>query len=182
MARDLAEDAIVDVVREMHPELGDVDVFAIARAIATTLILKSQSHRTDDTEDGSGNKKPFVVVGEDNTQFVNINGKFVNIDELDFSLIEAINPFADAYQFISKTIDPMLLKQLQEETARMREKMTMDKAMELWPYINRFVEDHKRKPDIDSTNDFERRLAIALAMIVDEKRKRNAMEKAEGNS
>ncbi|MBQ3683530.1 MAG: ATP-dependent helicase [Succinimonas sp.] len=180
VARDLAEDAIVDVVREMHPELSDEDVFAIAHAIATTIILKSQSHRTDDTGDG-GSKKPFVVVGEDNTQFVNINGKFVNIDELDFSLIEAINPFADAYQFISKTIDPELLKRLQEETARMREKMTMDKAMELWPYINRFVEEHNRKPDIDSTNDFERRLAIALAMIAEEKRKRNAKEKAEGN-
>lgn len=177
VTQDLAEDSIVDVVKEMHPELTDEDVSAIAHAIATTLVLKAQSHRAEN--DGA---KPFVRIGEDNTQFVNINGKFVNVDELDFSLIESINPFADAYQFISKSIEPELLKRLQEQTAKMREKMTMQKALELWPYINKFVKEHKRQPEINSNNDFERRLAIALAMIKEEKRKRNAKEKAEGNS
>ena len=177
VTQDLAEDSIVDVVKEMHPELTDEDVSAIAHAIATTLVLKAQSHRSEN--DGA---KPFVRIGEDNTQFVNINGKFVNVDELDFSLIESINPFADAYQFVSKSIEPELLKRLQEQTAKMREKMTMQKALELWPYINKFVKEHKRPPEINSNNDFERRLAIALAMIKEEKRKRNAKEKAEGNS
>lgn len=177
VTQDLAEDSIVDVVKEMHPELTDEDVSAIAHAIATTLVLKAQSHRAE--SDGA---KPFVRIGEDNTQFVNINGKFVNVDELDFSLIESINPFADAYQFVSKSIEPELLKRLQEQTAKMREKMTMQKALELWPYINKFVKEHKRQPEINSNNDFERRLAIALAMIKEEKRKRNAKEKAEGNS
>lgn len=177
VTQDLAEDSIVDVVKEMHPELTDEDVSAIAHAIATTLVLKAQSHRAEN--DGA---KPFVRIGEDNTQFVNINGKFVNVDELDFSLIESINPFADAYQFVSKSIEPELLKRLQEQTAKMREKMTMQKALELWPYINKFVKEHKRPPEINSNNDFERRLAIALAMIKEEKRKRNAKEKAEGNS
>lgn len=177
VTQDLAEDSIVDVVKEMHPELTDEDVSAIAHAIATTLVLKAQSHRAE--SDGA---KTFVRIGEDNTQFVNINGKFVNVDELDFSLIESINPFADAYQFVSKSIEPELLKRLQEQTAKMREKMTMQKALELWPYINKFVKEHKRQPEINSNNDFERRLAIALAMIKEEKRKRNAKEKAEGNS
>lgn len=177
VTQDLAEDSIVDVVKEMHPELTDEDVSAIAHAIATTLVLKAQSHRAE--SDGA---KPFVRIGEDNTQFVNINGKFVNVDELDFSLIESINPFADAYQFVSKSIEPELFKRLQEQTAKMREKMTMQKALELWPYINKFVKEHKRQPEINSNNDFERRLAIALAMIKEEKRKRNAKEKAEGNS
>lgn len=177
VTQDLAEDSIVDVVKEMHSELTDEDVSAIAHAIATTLVLKAQSHRAEN--DGA---KPFVRIGEDNTQFVNINGKFVNVDELDFSLIESINPFADAYQFVSKSIEPELLKRIQEQTAKMREKMTMQKALELWPYINKFVKEHKRPPEINSNNDFERRLAIALAMIKEEKRKRNAKEKAEGNS
>ena len=48
--------------------------------------------------------------------------------------------------------------------------------------LNKFVKEHKRQPEINSNNDFERRLAIALAMIKEEKRKRNAKEKAEGNS
>lgn len=183
VSQDLAEDAIVDVVKNMHTELTDEDISAIAHAIATTLILKSQSNRTGEDSTGTEKKKPFVVVGEDNTQFVNINGKFINVDELDFSLIESINPFADAYQFISKSIDPELLKRMQEQTAKMREKMTLKKAFELWPYINKFVMEHnRREPEITSSNDFERRLGIALAVIKEEKRKYNAQKKAEGNS
>lgn len=183
ISQELAEDAIVDVVKAMHPELTDEDISGIAHAIATVLVLKAQSHRTNG-DDGLGESggKPFVRIGEDNTQFVNINGKYINVDELDFSLIESINPFAEAYQFISKSIEPELLKRLQEQTAKLREKMTMQKALELWPYINKFVQENKREPDINSSNDFERRLAIALAMIKEEKRKRNAKDKAEGNS
>ena len=185
----MAEDAIVDVIKEMHPDLTDEDVSAMAKAISTTIILKAASTRTGEhTEDGQENTTsgpgegiPFVVVGEDNTQFVNINGKFINVDELDFSLIESINPFADAYQFVSKAIEPELLRRIQEQTAQMREKMTLQKALELWPYINKFVKEHKREPELNSTNDFERRLAIALAMLKEERRKRNAKEKAEGN-
>lgn len=189
ISQELAEDAIVDVIKEMHPNLTDEDVSAMAKAISTTIILKAASTRTGEhTEDGQENTTsgpgegiPFVVVGEDNTQFVNINGKFINVDELDFSLIESINPFADAYQFVSKAIEPELLRRIQEQTAQMREKMTLQKALELWPYINKFVKEHKREPELNSTNDFERRLAIALAMLKEERRKRNAKEKAEGN-
>lgn len=185
ISQELAEDAIVDVIKEMHPELTDEDISAMAKAIATTIILKATSHRpTDNPEGGQGENPPagpFVVVGEDNTQFVNINGKFINVDELDFSLIESINPFANAYQFVSKAIEPELLKRIQEQTAQMREKMTLQKALELWPYINKFVKEHDREPELNSTNDFERRLAIALAMLKEERRKRNAKEKAEGN-
>ena len=191
ISQELAEDAIIDVIKEMHPELSDEDISAMAKAIATTIILKAASHRTSDNHNNGQQKEPpkgtdktkdpFVVVDDDNTQFVNINGKFINVDELDFSLIESINPFASAYQFVSKAIEPELLKRIQEQTAQMREKMTLQKALELWPYINKFVKDHKREPDLNATNDFERRLAIALAMIKEEKRKRNAKEKAAGN-
>lgn len=191
ISQELAEDAIVDVIKEMHPELTDEDISAMAKAIATTIILKATSHRPTDNPEGGQEENPptgtgqgtgpFVVVGEDNTQFVNINGKFINVDELDFSLIESINPFANAYQFVSKAIEPELLKRIQEQTAQMREKMTLQKALELWPYINKFVKEHKREPELNSTNDFERRLAIALAMLKEERRKRNAKEKAEGN-
>ena len=123
---------------------------------------------------------PFVVIGENNTQFLNLGGKFINVDDIDFSLIESINPFAGAYQFISKSVNPALLKRLQEDIAKMREKMTLEKAMELWPYVNDFVKKNNRKPEVTSNNDFEKRLAVALAIIQEEKRKKNAKDKAEG--
>ena len=71
ISQELAEDAIVDVIKEMHPDLTDEDVSAMAKAISTTIILKAASTRTGEhTEDGQENTTsgpgegiPFVVVG-----------------------------------------------------------------------------------------------------------------------
>ena len=134
-------------------------------------------------EDNNG-PKPFVVVNggddeEGNNAFVNIDGKFMNLDDIDFNLIESVNPFAGAYNFISKTIEPELLRQIQAKALAMREKMTMQKAMQLWPYINQFVKEHNRKPNLNTNNDFERRLAVALEYLAEQKRKQNAKSKTE---
>ena len=136
-------------------------------------------------ESGESNNgpKPFVVANggddEGNTAFVNIDGKFMNLDDIDFNLIESVNPFAGAYNFISKTIEPELLRQIQAKALAMREKMTMQKAMQLWPYINQFVKEHNRKPNLNTNNDFERRLAVALEYLAEQKRKQNAKSKTE---
>ena len=212
--QDLAEDEIRDIIKATHSDLSDEDIDAIAKAIATEIVIKALSHghnqpdsnsnpesgenttpneesKTSGSENSSGGfipitipssntQTPFVVIGENNTQFLNLGGKFINVDDIDFSLIESINPFAGAYQFISKSVNPALLKRLQEDVAKMREKMTLDKALELWPYVNDFVKKNNRKPENTSNNDFERRLAVALAIIQEEKRKKNAKDKAEG--
>ena len=199
----LINDIIFDVIARMHPELDNNDIAVMSKAIATALIIKVLKNRegedegntpdtlgrntsggqdgTDTDTEGKGGitGKPFVITDEDNTQFLNINGKFINVNELDFSLIESINPFEKAYQFVSKVIDPDLLLRLQEMTAQMREKMTKGKALQLWPYIQEFVREKKREPLITSTNDYERRLAIALAIIREEKRAKNARDKVE---
>ena len=60
-----------------------------------------------------------------------------------------------------------------------REKMTEQKARELWPYINEFVQEKGREPSITSNNDFEKRLAVALEFIREKKRRQNAKNKAE---
>ena len=215
--QDLAEDEIRDIIKATHSDLSDEDIDAIAKAIATAIVIKALSHgqnqpdsnsnpesgenttpneesNTSGSENSTGgftpitipssntpNKQtPFVVIGENNTQFLNLGGKFINVDDIDFSLIESINPFAGAYQFISKSVNPALLKRLQEDVAKMREKMTLDKALELWPYVNDFVKKNNRIPEVTSNNDFEKRLAVALAIIQEEKRKKNAKDKAEG--
>lgn len=100
---------------------------------------------------------------------------------MDFNLIESINPFAGAYDFLSKSINPNLLNQIQVNLAAKREKMNEKKVRELWPYINEFIYAHGRKPHIDSNNDFERRLAIAYEYARELKRKQNSKAKASGN-
>lgn len=193
VCKELAEEDVADIIREEHPDLDDDDIEAIAKAVVTTLLLKVISHDPKDEEESAdqntdggtvdpiphGPRKPFVEVDQDNSQFVKIGDKFINVDDLDFNLIEAINPFRNAYEFISKSIEPEILKEIQAKAAATREKMTEQKARELWPYINAFVQENGREPSITSNNDFERRLAVALEFIREKKRKQNAKDRAE---
>ena len=172
-----------DIIRQGHPELTDHEVEVISQAIVTQILLKILSHGTEENSSSNQNSEqskgfPSIEVDEDNT-FVKFGDKLINVDNIDFSLIESINPFAGAYQFVSKALGPELLKQLQEQIGASREKMTMQKAMELWPYINSFANENKREPNLSSSNDFERRLAVALAYLREQKRKDNSNKIAE---
>lgn len=196
VCKDLVEGDALDLIRKEHPELDDQDLEAIAKAVVTTMLLKVISHEpsdegdhTPDGTDGVGpdvppvggphGPRPFIEVDEDNTQFVKVGDKFINVDDLDFDLIENINPFRNAYEFLSKSIEPEILKEIQAKAAMIREKMTEQKARELWPYINEFVQEKGREPSITSNNDFEKRLAVALEFIREKKRRQNAKNKAE---
>lgn len=175
--KEMVHEAVLNLVKTKHPDLSDGDIDAIVNGVTGEFVIKHMSH--DKGGDGE-TPRPFVVIDDDNNQFLNVNGKFINVDDLDFSLIESVNPFAGAYEFISKTISPELLKRLQEEAAEQREKMTEQKAMELWPYVNQFREQNGREPDLNASSDFERRLAAALAYVREIRRERNAAQKAAG--
>lgn len=201
--QDLVVEDISDIIRNSHPELEEHDIEAVAKAICTHMILSSISHGenneehqethhkeantdsrgTDDSPDLDENKvpsHPYIEEIDGGNTILNIGGKFINLDELDFNMIESINPFAGAYNFVSKAVDSELLKRLKGKALAMREKMTEQKALALWAYIQKFVMDNKREPDLNSNNDFERRLAVALAFLKERKRMRNAKNKVEG--
>lgn len=183
VTKTIAVEEVSDIIRQGHPELTDHEVEVISQAIVTQILLKILSHGTEENCSSNQNSEqskgfPSIEVDEDNT-FVKFGDKLINVDNIDFSLIESINPFAGAYQFVSKALGPELLKQLQEQIGASREKMTMQKAMELWPYINSFANENKREPNLSSSNDFERRLAVALAYLREQKRKDNSNKIAE---
>ena len=183
VTKTIAVEEVSDIIRQGHPELTDHEVEVISQAIVTQILLKILSHGTEENSSSNQNSEqskgfPSIEVDEDNT-FVKFGDKLINVDNIDFSLIESINPFAGAYQFVSKALGPELLKQLQEQIGVSREKMTMQKAMELWPYINSFANENKREPNLSSSNDFERRLAVALAYLREQKRKDNSNKIAE---
>lgn len=183
VTKTIAVEEVSDIIRQGHPELTDHEVEVISQAIVTQILLKILSHGTEENSCSNQNSEqskgfPSIEVDEDNT-FVKFGDKLINVDNIDFSLIESINPFAGAYQFVSKALGPELLKQLQEQIGASREKMTMQKAMELWPYINSFANENKREPNLSSSNDFERRLAVALAYLREQKRKDNSNKIAE---
>lgn len=105
------------------------------------------------------------VKTDGNRRFIDMSGKFVNLDELNIDLIDSINPFQQAFEVISKSITPKVLKSIQECIAAFKVNMTDDEAIYLWPKINEFVKVTRRQPSLDALDPTERRLAEALIYL-----------------
>ena len=80
-------------------------------------------------------------------------------------LIDSINPFQQAFEVISKSITPKILKSIQECIAAFKVNMTDEEAIYLWPKINEFVKVTRRQPSLDALDPTERRLAEALIYL-----------------
>jgi len=99
---------------------------------------------------------------------------FVNIDDLHIDLIDQVNPFQKAFEVISKSVTPKVLKVIRDTIESTRIKMTSEEAMILWPKINEFVKTYNREPDLNSNDMLEKRMAECLIYLKEEKRKKNA--------
>ena len=93
------------------------------------------------------------------------NAKFINIEEINIDLIDSVNPFQQAFEVISKTITPKVLKSIQDCISAFKVSMTDDEAIYLWPKINDFVRTMRRQPSLDALDPTERRLAEALVYL-----------------
>ena len=100
-----------------------------------------------------------------NTQFVRLGEKFVNIEKLNVDLIRAVNPFAQAYEILSKNVDSALLKAVEDCVDAGRIQMSEDEAGMLWPRIKAFVQNHGREPSKNAVDVVEKRMAEALIYI-----------------
>ena len=115
-----------------------------------------------------------TVTDTGNRRFIDMSGRFIDIAELNIDLIDSINPFQAAFEVISKSITPKVLKSIQDCIAAFKVNMTDDEAIFLWPKINEFVRAMRREPSLDALDPTEKRLAEALAYIRQVKRGANA--------
>ncbi|MCX4384211.1 MAG: ATP-dependent helicase [Clostridia bacterium] len=139
---------IPKIIMTRYPDLQEEEVEEIREHLVTDMVL-----RRGITTDQSGVK------------FLQINNKFINIEEINIDLIDSVNPFQQAFEVISKTITPKVLKSIQECISAFKVSMTDDEAIYLWPKINDFVRSMRRKPSLDALDPTERRLAEALVYL-----------------
>ncbi len=137
--------------------------------------------------DGSGSKesadsaKPRrthndVVI--DNNALLKFSEKFINVDDLDINLILAINPFQDAHDFISRNLDEATFHAIQDQVVAKRAKVSEEEACLLWPALNKFIAEHKRVPNPNSVNDYEKRLAEVYAYLRQKKAQKLSQQAA----
>ncbi len=153
---------IPKIIRERYPDLDEGQVEELRQQVVVDSVIKN------------GEVKE---VGD--RRFIKMADKFVNIDDINIDLIDSINPFQKAFEIISKSVTTQVLRVIQEAIAATRIDVTEEEAELLWPKINVFFELHGRKPDINSRNDQEKRMAEVLAYL--QRKKLEKMKQEESN-
>ena len=101
--------------------------------------------------------------------------QFVNIDDIHIDLIDQVNPFQRAYEILSKSVTPEVLKVIQDVIETSRIKMTEDEALLYYPdKVAKFMKSYGHVPDIKSADFNERRMAEAILFLKELKRKNQA--------
>lgn len=165
MAEMITEVYIPKIIRETYPDLNEDEVDAVAKH--TILTIATQGEQVVGPDD-SGNK------------FINIANKFVNLNDLDINLIAEINPFQSAYEVVSKSLTPEVLRTIQYVIEDKRsEKLTTEEAILLFTkYLPKWREKNpgKTKPEITDGDPLARRIAMAIEYLRQLKRNKLAQQ------
>jgi hypothetical protein len=105
-------------------------------------------------------------------KFLEFAKRLIDVNELNIDLIYSINPFMEAYEIMSKSLDAKVFNSIQTYIKSLRVDVTEDEAIVLWPKITEFAQKMQREPNLDSNDPYERRLAEVLLYA-----KRRMMEK-----
>ncbi|MGJ5681533.1 DEAD/DEAH box helicase [Staphylococcus equorum] len=144
---------IPKIIMQRYPELNQDEIDQVRDHLITDMVVRSGEIK----KEGSRN-------------FIKMSEKFINIEELNMDLINTINPFHQAFEVLSKSFTPRVLKSIQDCISAFKVSMTDDEALFLWPKINDFVKATRRKPSLDALDPNEKRLAEALIYLKQIKR------------
>lgn len=150
---------IPKIIRERYPDLNEEQVEELRQQVVVDSVIKNGEDKQ---------------VGD--RRFIKMADKFVNIEDINIDLIDSVNPFQKAFEVLSKAVTGQVLRVIQEAIAATRIDVTEEEAELLWPQIQIFFELHGRKPDINSRNEKEKRLAEVLAYLQRKKREKMDQE------
>lgn len=179
------------VIQTLYPDLEEHEIEQVRSGVLQSLYIGQHGGVIDekdlpddaDIDDGSksGNGKNNQPGNNDSgasRQFIKMGDKFVNIENLDIDLIDAVNPFHGAYEILSKSVNAAMLKTIQETVRASQAKVSEEEAVMLWPRIKAFSKEHQREPSLTASDPIEVRYAEVLAYI--RKMKQQRMAKQEG--
>jgi hypothetical protein len=170
----MSDSTPAEVVNEVHlakiietkfPYLDPEEQEVIREHLTAHMVMASIAGKpTDDfkSDDISSSSNSFVTAVK----------KFVNVNDLHIDLIDSINPFAQAYEVLSKGLTSELLKTVHSVVKAQNIQMSEEEALALFPRIERFVKDNSREPDSESSDELEKRLGKALIWLRNKKRER----------
>lgn len=151
---------IPKIIRERYPDLDEIQVEELRQQVVVDSVIKNGEVRE------IGDKR-----------FIRMSDKFVNIDDIDINLIDKVNPFQRAFEVLSKSVTPHVLRIIQDTITATRIEITEEEARLLWPKIQQFVKVNRRPPDVRSDDPTEKRYAEALLFLRKKKREYEAQQR-----
>ena len=152
---------IPKIIREKYPDLTEAEVDEVRQQVVVDSVIKTGEVRE---------------VGD--KRFIKLAEKFVNIDELSINLIDSVNPFQRAFEVMSKSVTPSVLRIIQDQIAATRIEFTEEEALALFPKIQTWVKVNGRRPDVRAEDPNEKRLATALLFLQKLKQQREVEKRA----
>lgn len=152
---------IPKIIREKYPDLTEAEVDEVRQQVVVDSVIKTGEVRE---------------VGD--KRFIKLAEKFVNIDELSINLIDSVNPFQRAFEVMSKSVTPSVLRIIQDQIAATRIEFTEEEALALFPKVQTWVKVNGRRPDVRAEDPNEKRLATALLFLQKLKQQREAENRA----
>lgn len=145
---------IPKIIKVKYPDLSDDEIEEIRQHVVVDSVIKNSGINE------LGDKR-----------FIRMAGQFINIDDLHIDLIDKINPFQKAFEILSKSVTPHVLKLIQETIEATRIHMTKEEAIFLWPKIKVFIKtNNNRHPNLYSLDPLERRMAEAIVFLQRQRR------------
>lgn len=152
---------IPKIIREKYPDLSDSQVEEVRQQVVVDSVVKNGEVRE---------------VGD--KRFIKMAEKFVNIDELTINLIDSVNPFQRAFEVMSKSVTPSVLRIIQDQITATRVEFTEEEALALVPRIKNWIKVKGRRPDSRAEEPTEKRYADALLWLQRAKQKLEAQKRA----
>jgi len=146
---------IPKIIQKKYPQLSAEELEEVRQYVVVDSVVKSGE-----------------IKEEGDKRFILMAGRFVNINDLNIDLIDKINPFQKAFEILSKSVTPKVLKVIQDVIESTRIQVSEEEAVLMWPKIKEFYSTYKREPDLNSNDPLERRMAEVLIYIKDQKRKK----------
>jgi len=150
------------IVRDRYPELGEDDVEGVRqRAVAALSLVQAAQKQEDKVHANLG-----LLQG--------IRKFVLHVRELSVDLIDAINPFGEAYSVLARSLNEETLRQMQEKIAARRVTMSEDEARQYAERAVTFKRERNRLPSLASNDPWEKKLAEGVAAYTEYRKRAKA--------
>lgn len=159
IGEEITQVLIPKIIQRRYPQLTDEEVEQVRQRVVLSTAMQGAE----------------VVEQADGKKFLAVAGKFIEVEKISVNLIDTINPFQRAYEILSKSITPEVLRTIEDVIEEQRSDMTKEEAILLCKkYLPQYQAEHNGAiPSLHDAEPLNRRIAQAIAYI------KNAIRKGE---